>query len=144
MGKYSIFRAISLEDSHYQAIKKLLQQLTTRDVKFSVEEYIKQLESPNSPLFLLSDNNNVIGMLTIGLYFSPTGSKAWIEDVVIDNAYRGCGLGKKLVSYAIDYCKSQGIETLMLTSNPSRIAANSLYCTLGFKIKETNVYKMNL
>ena len=83
-------------------------------------------------------------MLTVGVYLSPTGSKAWIEDVVVDDMFRGRGLGRKLVTHAIDYCKSQNINTLMLTSNPKRVAANALYQSLGFERKETNVYKMNL
>lgn len=82
-------------------------------------------------------------MLTVGIYHSPTGGKAWIEDVVIDEAYRGKGLSKMLVRHAIDFVKSQGISALMLTSNPKRTAANKLYQTMGFEQKETNVYRMN-
>ena len=67
----------------------------------------------------------------------------WIEDVVIDEAYRGKGLSKMLVRHAIDFVKSQGIPALMLTSNPKRTAANKLYQTMGFEQKETNVYRMN-
>ncbi len=84
------------------------------------------------------------GMLTVGIYVSPTGSKAWIEDVVIDEALRGYGLGRVLVEHAIDFCKREGIDTVYLTSNPKRIAANGLYQSVGFERKETNMYKMNL
>lgn len=129
---------------HYEAVVHLLGQLTTRAVTYTEEDYRKQLAMPNSPLFLLLDNDTVIGMLTVGIYLSPTGSKAWIEDVVVDNAYRGRGLGKQLVIHAIDYCKTQGVDTLMLTSKPKRIAANALYQSLGFERKETNAYKMDL
>lgn len=129
---------------HYEAVVRLLGQLTTRAITYTEEDYRKQLAMPNSPLFLLLDNDTVIGMLTVGIYLSPTGSKAWIEDVVVDNAYRGRGLGKQLVIHAIDYCKIQGVDTLMLTSKPKRIAANALYQSLGFERKETNAYKMDL
>ena len=81
-------------------------------------------------------------MLTVGTYYSPTGGKAWIEDVVIDQKFRGEGLSKKLVAHAIDFVRSLQIPTLMLTSNPQRVAANKLYQTLDFKEKKTNVYKM--
>lgn len=129
---------------HYEAVVRLLGQLTTRAITYTEEDYRKQLAMPNSPLFLLLDNDTVIGMLTVGIYLSPTGSKAWIEDVVVDNAYRGRGLGKQLVIHAIDYCKTQGVDTLMLTSKPKRIATNALYQSLGFERKETNAYKMDL
>ena len=130
--------------AHYEAVRGLLGQLTARTISFTEEDYRKQLASPLSPLFLLVDGEAVMGMLTVGIYLSPTGSKAWIEDVVVDDMFRGRGLGRKLVAHAIDYCKSQNINTLMLTSNPKRVAANALYQSLGFERKETNVYKMNL
>ena len=83
-------------------------------------------------------------MFTVGMYLSPTGSKAWIEDVVVDEAYRGCGLGRVLMSHAIEYCKAEKIDTVYLTSNPRRVAANALYQSMGFERKETNMYKLDL
>jgi ribosomal protein S18 acetylase RimI-like enzyme len=62
----------------------------------------------------------------------------------VDEALRGLGLGRKLVSHAINYCKEQGVHTLYLTSKPKRIAANALYQSLGFEQKETNLYRMAL
>ena len=139
-----IFSPTTYNSSHYQAVVRLLGQLTTRSISFTEEDYRRQLASPHSPLFLLLEDDNVIGMLTVGTYLSPTGSKAWIEDVVVDDAYRGQGLGRMLVEHAIAYCKEQGIDTLMLTSNPKRIAANALYQSLGFECKDTNVYRMKI
>ena len=140
----TIFSPTIYNQSHYQAVVRLLGQLTTRSISFSEADYRALIASSNNPLFLLEDDGGVIGMLTVGVYLSPTGSKAWIEDVVVDDMFRGRGLGRKLVTHAIDYCKSQNINTLMLTSNPKRVAANALYQSLGFERKETNVYKMNL
>lgn len=139
-----IFSPTTYDSFHYQAVVRLLGQLTTRSISFSEADYRALIASSNNPLFLLEDDGGVIGMLTVGVYLSPTGSKAWIEDVVVDDLFRGRGLGRKLVAHAIDYCKSQNINTLMLTSNPKRVAANALYQSLGFERKETNVYKMNL
>jgi L-amino acid N-acyltransferase YncA len=67
-----------------------------------------------------------------------------IEDVVVDEKYRGQGLSKQLVTHAVRFVKEQGIPLIMLTSNPTRIAANKLYQKLGFEQKQTNVYRMNL
>lgn len=92
---------------------------------------------------LLADQE-IAGMLTVGIYHSPTGGKAWIEDVVVDEKYRGQGLSKQLVTHAVRFVKEQGIPLIMLTSNPTRIAANKLYQKLGFEQKQTNVYRMNL
>ena len=119
-------------------------QLTTREIVFTADAYRKLIASPCSRLFLLQCDGNVVGMLTLGIYFSPTGSKAWIEDVVVDEACRGCGFGRVLVTHAIDCCKAEEIDTVYLTSNPRRVAANALYQSIGFERKETNMYRLEL
>ncbi|MCC8145331.1 MAG: GNAT family N-acetyltransferase [Bacteroidales bacterium] len=125
-------------------IQSLLDQLTSASRPFSEADLQKIAESENSHLFLLFDGERVAGMLTTATYKSPTGSKAWIEDVVIDKKYRGKGLGRLLMEHAITYCKSSDIDSLMLTSGPQRKEANKLYQSLGFEQKITNVYKMKL
>ena len=62
--------------------------------------------------------------------------------MVVSESYRGQGIGKKLMDFAIQFVKEQGVSLLMLTSNPARVAANNLYVKLGFEKKETNVYRM--
>lgn len=83
-------------------------------------------------------------MLTLGEYLAPTGRKMWIEDVVVDESARGLSIGRAMVGHAIEYAKELGGGALMLTSRPSRIAANNLYRSCDFKQKETNVYKMDI
>ena len=82
-------------------------------------------------------------MVTLCIYQSPTGRKAWIEDVVVDQNYRGKGYGKVMIEKVIEQCINRGNVTQMLTSRPSRVAANQLYKSLGFETRETNVYKMS-
>lgn len=144
MNNITIAFPVSYDTLHYEAVCCLLRQLTTRDVVFTPEDYIKLTSSPYSKLFLLLCDDKVMGMLTVGMYLSPTGSKAWIEDVVVDESQRGSGLGRMLVEHAIEYCKKEGVDTLYLTSNPKRIVANGLYQSVGFDRKETNMYKMDL
>lgn len=140
----TIISPTGYEASHYEGICRLLGQLTTSDIAFTAEDYQALVDSPCSHLFLLQHEEKVVGMLTLGEYLSPTGSKAWIEDVVVDEACRGKGFGRLLVAHAIDYSKTRGIDTVYLTSNPKRVAANGLYQSMGFVRKETNMYKLEL
>ena len=127
---------------HHEAMQRFLDQLTPEHMTLT-EEMVKQLiTSENSHLFFLMQDEQVAGMLTVGIYYSPTGGKAWIEDVVVDEAFRGQGLSKLLVAHAIQFVESKQIPLLMLTSNPTRVAANKLYQAMGFGRKETNVYRM--
>ena len=128
--------------TYQEAIQHFLNQLTPEPMTFSENMFKELLSSKNSHLFFLFQGEEIAGMLTIGTYHSPTGGKAWIEDVVVDEAFRGQGLSKLLVAHAIEFVKSQRIPLVMLTSNPKRVTANKLYQTMGFERKETNVYRM--
>ena len=130
--------------AYTDAVQKLLEQLTNRPVKLAGTTLREIISQENTHLFFLLADQEIAGMLTVGIYHSPTGGKAWIEDVVVDEKYRGQGLSKQLVTHAVRFVKEQGIPLIMLTSNPTRIAANKLYQKLGFEQKQTNVYRMNL
>ena len=128
---------------YHEAAQRFLDQLTSTPMTLTEEMFRQLLESDNSHQFFLLKDGQIAGMLTVGTYCSPTGGKAWIEDVVVDEAFRGQGLSKLLVAHAIGFVKERNIPLLMLTSNPKRIAANKLYQAMGFAHKETNVYKIN-
>jgi ribosomal protein S18 acetylase RimI-like enzyme len=129
----------------FEAVSGLLPQLSP-DASLLTREYFKSiLGSEGAHLFIAElDNKQIAGMLTIGTYKTPTGIKVWIEDVVVDESYRGKGIGKELMIFAVNYSKSLGANDVRLTSRPSRIAANELYSKLGFKKYETNFYKYPL
>ena len=127
---------------YQEAMQSFLDQLTSHPMTLTEPMFRQLLESANSHLFFLMKDEQIAGMLTVGIYHSPTGGKAWIEDVVVDETFRGQGLSKLLVAHAIEFVKSKQIPLLMLTSNPKRIAANKLYQAMGFERKETNVYRM--
>ena len=124
-------------------VDDLLKLLVTRKVDLSSTLLKELISNDNSHLFFAFDkNDNCMGMLTLGIYVSPTGKKACIEDVVVGEAYRGTGVGEGLMKFAIDFSKDKQVKLLQLTSNPARVAANKLYVKLGFERKETNVYNM--
>ena len=140
----NIIKINTYSQEYHEAMQRFLDQLTTNPMTLTEAMFRQLLDSDNSHLFFLVKDEQIAGMLTVGIYHSPTGGKAWIEDVVVDEAFRGQGLSKLLVAHAIEFTKSQGIPSLMLTSNSKRIAANKLYQAMGFERKETNVYRMKL
>ena len=138
----SIIEIKTYSPEYHEAMQRFLNQLTTSPMVLTESMFHQLLDSENSHLFFIIKDEQIAGMLTVGIYHSPTGGKAWIEDVVVDETFRGQGLSKVLVAHAIEFVKSQQIPLLMLTSNPTRIAANKLYQAMGFERKETNVYRM--
>lgn len=138
-------RFIEIEDlkpDYLEAINRLIAQLSTSSHTFTEAELNSLIASPQSHLYALEYDEKIIGMVTLCIYQCPTGRKAWIEDIVVDQNHRGKGYGKLMVRKAMEECQNRGNVTLMLTSRPSRIVANQLYQSLGFEKRETNVYKM--
>ena len=100
------------------------------------------LDSPATRLLVARDDEGaVVGSLTLVTFRIPTGVGVWIEDVVVDEDARGQGAGEALVEEAIRLASEAGVRTVDLTSRPSRDAANSLYEKIGFRSRETNVYR---
>jgi ribosomal protein S18 acetylase RimI-like enzyme len=129
----------------YNAVIKLLTQLDPDGSSLTEIRFREILKSKVTHLFVAEfDNKQIAGMLTIITYDIPTGTKVWLEDVVVDESQRGKGIGKELTSFAIDFAKSNGYKAIELTSRPSRIEANMLYRDLGFVLRKTNVYRYNL
>ncbi len=77
---------------------------------------------------------------TLVWYDVPSGRKAWVEDVVVDAAARGCGAGEALVKAATEHAARIGAAKVMLTSNPAREAARALYRKIGFEEAGTTVF----
>ena len=143
MSNHTISLLTSGDAQTAEALRLLIEQLTGRDSTFGEEELRQTLQDNASRLFVMRHEGIIIGMLTLCIYHCPTARKVWVEDVVVDNAYRGQGLGKELMAYAIDYVeKNLAPCSLMLTSRPTRVAANALYRKIGFEPRGTNFYKM--
>jgi len=143
--KINIVRAASEIKHHASDIENLLRQLTSQSVIFTEEDFQKIIESANCHLYLAIDpffHNKIIGMVSMVLFRVPTALHARIEDLVVDQNYRGSGIGEKLMLSAIDSAKNSGARLLELTSNEQRIAANRLYHKLNFQLINTNVYRL--
>ena len=100
--------------------------------------------SPVTHQFAAYDDGRIVGLSTLAAFRTPTGLRAWIEDVVTDEAARGRGVGAALTKAMLHRARGLGCVTVDLTSRPDREAANRLYQRLGFVQRETNVYRYDL
>ena len=144
MERLEIFEVKEACDGFVESINRLLAQLSSSGRCLTFGQLQAMVDCAASHLFLARYNGEIVAMLTLGEYLAPTGRKMWIEDVVVDVAARGNSFGRAMVEYAVGYARALGDGALMLTSRPSRIAANALYRSSGFEQKETNVYKMDI
>jgi ribosomal protein S18 acetylase RimI-like enzyme len=127
-----------------ESINHLIPQLSETAKPLSAEQLKKLIDSENIHLFLAEAEGNFIGMVTLVIVKIPTATRALIEDLVVDKSFLGQKIGKKLMAFAIDFAREHGASTVNLTCAPRREAANALYKKLGFKLRETNVYKLDI
>ena len=126
------------------AMNRLIPQLSSAHASPSIQDLEQIASSPCTSLLVAKDinqNSKIVGSLTLVLYRIPTGIRAWIEDVVVDQDERKKGIGEALNRFAIDYANKRDAHSINLTSHPNRKDANRLYRDLGFKQRETNVYR---
>lgn len=122
-------------------VKKLINQLDPSAV-FNEQSLYKAMF--NGYLAKIEKNGRLLGMGWIFPRQTLLRKQAVIEDMIVDEKYRGQGLGEKILLDLISWAKKNGVEVVELTTNPKRIAANALYQKVGFKLHETNHYLLNL
>jgi ribosomal protein S18 acetylase RimI-like enzyme len=124
-----------------EALARLVPQLSRSSPPPTAAEVAEMVGSPADDLLVARIGGRIVGCLTLITFRIPTGIRCWIEDVVVDEAARGRGVGDALSRFAIDRAHARGARTLDLTSRPSREAANRLYQRLGFVRRDTHVYR---
>ena len=129
----------------YEAFQRLVPQLTNNNPPPSLDDLADLVRDASSTLVVARDaDGKIVGALALSVYRVPTGIRSIIEDVIVDNAVRGQGIGEALMKYAINLAREKGAKNISLTSNPMRESANRLYVKVGFKKRETNAYQMKL
>ena len=124
------------------AFRQLTPQLSRTAPAPGGAELAEMVRSPSTVLLMARDTEKgIVGSLTLVLFRIPTGVRAWIEDVVTDEASRGRGVAEILCREALNRASAAGARTVDLTSRPAREAANRLYQRLGFVPRDTNVYR---
>ena len=134
----------AVDDELLEAFNRLIPQLSSSSPPPSRDHLAALVDSEDTVLFVARVEGRILGSLTLAFYRIPTGTKAWIEDVVVDAEARGHGLGDMLNRAALDEARARGAKNVSLTSRPSREAANRLYRRIGFEPYETNVYRYTL
>ena len=127
-----------------EATRRLVPQLSARAAVPGAVELGDVIASPATTLLLARDDDRIVGMLTLALFRIPTGMRAWIEDVVVDEGARGKGAGEALTREAIRLAEKAGARTVDLTSRPEREGANHMYEKIGFRPRGTSVYRYEL
>jgi ribosomal protein S18 acetylase RimI-like enzyme len=131
----------------YQALQRLIPQLGAHKIPPTRDEIRELVESESSTLLAaheIDEKGPILGILCLTVYRVPTGVRSIVEDVVVDGSARRRGIAEAMMQKAIALAREAGAEGISLTSNPQRQAANLLYQSIGFQLRQTNPYYFRL
>jgi ribosomal protein S18 acetylase RimI-like enzyme len=131
-------------DEVVEAFGRLLPQLSTTARQLDAAKLSAIVAAPASTVLLARLDKQIVGTLTLVTFTIPTGVRAWIEDVVVDEAARGRQVATTLIDEAIKLARQAGARTVDLSSRPSRESAGRLYERVGFEQRDTRMYRYKL
>jgi ribosomal protein S18 acetylase RimI-like enzyme len=128
-------------DEVVEAFRVLLPQLSSSAPPADRAVLDRVAGSAATTLLIARSDGKIAGTLSLVMFPIPTGVRAWIEDVIVDEAARGQGIGQVLTAEALRIAEDAGARTVDLTSRPSREAAGRLYERAGFQSRSTRLYR---
>lgn len=121
-----------------EQVSELFRQLSPNKIQLDLEELLN--EKNQITVAYCEDDNKIIGIALMCTYMVISGSKGWIEDVVVDSASRGKGIGRKLINLLVKVGEEKELSEILLFTEDHRVAAINLYSSFGFKLKDSKIY----
>ncbi len=137
----TILTSQNLQTEDAQVITELYYQLNPNRPSLNLAE---ALDSSVTYVFVYRYRKQIVGMATLGCYRKLFSYQGWVEDVVVDEAHRGKGIGKQLAQAILDKAKSLQLDKVFLYTEDEKQAAIHLYEQLGFTQRDSRLYFLNL
>lgn len=134
-------KTFSTEDA--DAIRSLTKQIGKNYKELTDQDVKDMLNSSTNTLLVVRSESTIVAMITLLIFRIPYVKKGYLDDLVVDSQFRKHGLGTKLLKKALEIAKENGVAYVDLTARPRREAGNTLYEKLGFKKRDTNVYRLS-
>ena len=136
--KIALTESNIFDKSAQEQIAALFDQLGSGKTPLQLDDILH--EKNNLTLAYCEEGHKVIGVALLCTYQVLSGSKGWIEDVVVDAQARRRGIGRKLMEALLEQAKKKKLSEVLLFSADHRQQAISLYKSLGFQRRDTNLF----
>lgn len=132
------------DDGEAEALGRLLAQVSSSPVALTRERVREVLRTPSTSVLVARLDGRIVGMALLLTLSTLSGETGYVEEVVVDEAARGKHISTALMRELLKLAADKGHRFVDLTSRPSRTAANGLYRSLGFEVRQTNCYRYRL
>jgi ribosomal protein S18 acetylase RimI-like enzyme len=96
-----------------------------------------QLDKPRVVVLVAERDGEVIGYTYAGVeghdYMALRGPAGVLYDIVVDPAYRGNGIGRRLLDATLAALKARGAPRVVLSTAEGNVAARRLFVAAGFR-----------
>ena len=107
---------------------------------FDKEINATYLSDPSSVTLVSVDNDTITGVASLHIIKKLTRTLGLIEDVAVNENYRGKGIGKKLVDKLIEIASEKGCDKTVLNSSEKN---SEFYKKIGFEKNEIQMIIRN-
>jgi ribosomal protein S18 acetylase RimI-like enzyme len=100
--------------------------------------------SEDAPTYVAEIDGRVVGMVTLCVFSTLTGPKAYLDHLVVAPGWRRRGIGRALAQHAITQAAAAGASRIDLTAGERKAAGQALYRSLGFQGRDTGSFRLQL
>ncbi len=123
-------------------LNALMAQLTGSPEHLTVARVQEILDAGTKIIVAVADGR-IVGTASVVVMKQLRWDKSWLEDIVVDEAYRGRGIARKLMAMGIEYSRSKGYKTLNMTSKNERESVWKMYESVGFYQRDAVVFRLD-
>lgn len=98
----------------------------------------------DAPAYVAASGTEVVGMVTLCVFSTLTGTKAYLDHLVVAPGRRRQGIGRALIQHAIEQADRVGASRIDLTANEHKQAGWALYESLGFHRRDTASFRLDI
>jgi ribosomal protein S18 acetylase RimI-like enzyme len=103
-----------------------------------------EVSSDDAPTYVAVQDGHVVGIVTLCFFRTLTGPKSYLDHLVVDPRMRRRGIGRALVEHAVSRARAAGAARIDLTAGDQKVAGRALYRSLGFRERDTRVFRLPL
>lgn len=97
-------------------------------------DFLEKYSPENDRIWMAQYNNKIVGCVAI---VHQSNEEAQLRWFLLDPAFRGLGIGKRLLTDAVDFCKEKKFKNVFLLTTNMQDKALQMYKMMGFELTKS-------